>query len=556
MAATALPAGRAAACSLPVALAIGLLAASLYAAAASVRIEGPGPYYDELHQATGAFTHLGSPPDMFSLVNIHGYPLLNMPYSAAIKTHLYGLYLRWSGRFTLRSWRLLGIGFVAVGMIAFCVLGRRALEWWALAVVLALLLTDGTLLLLGRHDFGPVDLAVLLRLLLLGWWLRGVASGAPTLLNSLGLGAIVGVAVLEKLSSVALVPALAVLVLLTRDRDRLKHLAAAAGGVVIGVLPLVAINVASQRIYGYVLSLNTVGSVVGRSPAGFWPHLYSVIGIGAGGRAASIVLGRVESAGGAAERVLLLSTLALALLAAWLRWPAARARWASACALAYVAVIVGFYFFPRSTNVHHWLIGTPFHYLAVALAWGSVRTDAEPGPTARRRLRVAVLAALPIVTVGWIATRVPTWARLERDLARVHTGPLFDPAFATLGRFAARHVDDAIFVASDWGVATQIYCFANGRPRFVHQIFWNRAGVDEIDAAQHASGTDTLYLVRPDPPVRVAPEVTERFERELADDSRWREAPVESEVARLGPIKVRKFVHQEHAAPGSSDGGL
>ena len=64
---------------------LSLLPAVIFLWLSTVRLDAQGLYYDELHQAAGAFAYLGSPPEYFALFTIHGIPLLNMPYSGAIK---------------------------------------------------------------------------------------------------------------------------------------------------------------------------------------------------------------------------------------------------------------------------------------------------------------------------------------------------------------------------------------------------------------------------------------------------------------------------------------
>jgi hypothetical protein len=191
-------------------LGILLLPPLVFLGLATVRLDAQGLYYDELHQATGAFTYLGMPPEMFSSVSIHGLPLLNMPYSGALKTAIYGLYLRFvNPEFSVVSWRMVGISFVAVGLVVFTLLSKRIMSPVPFLVILALILTDTNLLLCTRHDWGPVALGFTLRLVLIGVWLRSEAVEHPSLGSSFALGGLTGIAVFEKLSSVVLVLALA-----------------------------------------------------------------------------------------------------------------------------------------------------------------------------------------------------------------------------------------------------------------------------------------------------------------------------------------------------------
>jgi hypothetical protein len=205
---------------------------------ATVRLDAQGLYYDELHQAAGAFTYLGSPPEYFALFTVRGIPLLNMHYSGAIKTAVYGLYLRFvRPEFSVLSWRLVGIFFVGVGLVAFVLLTHSSLSLVPLVVMLGLLLTDTTVLLGVRHDWGPVALALALRLVLIGMWLRGEGAGQPSIRNSFALGGLVGFAIFEKLSSWVMILALGWILLSSgRRRGCLCGSAAACGGQLV-ILP-------------------------------------------------------------------------------------------------------------------------------------------------------------------------------------------------------------------------------------------------------------------------------------------------------------------------------
>jgi hypothetical protein len=510
-------------------LALGFLAATLWVLLASVRIDAQGPQYDELHQATGAFTWLGSPPEMFCTVAFHRVCVLNMPYSAAIKTNLYGLYLRFvHPRFTLASWRMLGILLIAGGILLFCAAAWPALPAGPMAVFLALLLSDGAVLLDGRFDWGPVAISLLLRLALLGLWMRGEAGeGEPPLRNTAALGALAGLAVFEKLSAVVLVPALAALLLGSARRRSRRHLLAAAAGLVLGAAPLAAVNVATLLRWGRLVSPVGGGAPVPRALGGFLSSTGEYLSLGQGGPFRDFMLGlpRWPWAELLERGLVLAVVLAIAAAAARKGMPPLLRAAASALA-AYAVVWLALPLLGRPTWAHHWILGTPFQYAALALALA-----ARPHSRGDRRA-LALLAAL------WLGLRLPDLASIESALARGSASLAWDPSFASIGEFAESHAGEAVFVASDWGVATQIYCLANGRPGLVREPFWRYHGPGDLDG----DGRRLLYLVRLRNPPLVVPGATERIERDLAADPRWREVPVEPEAASLREVLVRKFV--------------
>jgi hypothetical protein len=535
--------------SRPAAWGLGLGAALLFVVLASVNLEGQGPQYDELHQATGAFTWLGSPPELFcTAVSSPAGPvcLFNMPYSAAFKTHLYGAWLRFvaGGEFSLVSWRLFGILTAAAGFLAFCLLARRALPVWALALFCALVVSDLTVLIDDRFDWGPVAFALLCRMVLLGLWIRGEAAG-PGPGNSFGLGAVAGFATFEKLSSCLLVPAVLWMVLGSPRRRSVRHLAALAVGVAVGAAPLALFNFLVWRTSGKLPSLSAGGLPRDRSFEGFLAYTWDLLTLGQGGIAADFMLGLPPRPWlELAEGILVVAAIGLVALAA----SSLRAsgdepgtpflRLAVVSLLAYASIWIGLWLLPRPTWFHHWILATPFQGAAVVLALVGLRQKSVQvkGHARAFGMALAVVAAL------WLTVRVPAVWRLEKGLARGSFGTAWNPSLAQTGKFAAAHAGPAVFVASDWGVATQIYSYSNGRPWLVYQPFWGYGGPEQLRSIQRNSGKPVLYLVRLDPPRGVVPEATARIERDLAADPAWQEVPVEEEAARLRGVLVRKYL--------------
>lgn len=522
------------------ALALGLLAATLFVALATVRLGAQGPQYDELHQATGAFTWLGSPPELFCLDAFNRVCLLNTTYSGAIKTNLYGLYLRLSGgRFDLGTWRLAGIFLLALGIALFPLLARRGLPLWSLAVFLALLLSDAAVLLFGRFDWGPVSLALALRLAFLGLWLRSVDDPQPSPWTSFGLGALGGLATFEKLSSCLLVLPLGLFLLVDGRRRTRRHGLAALAGLAAGAAPLALVNLGALLTGKGLISLRNVSEPVSRSVPGFAAYLGELASLGQGGRIAEIVLGlpvwRREAGW---EAVLLLAAVLGVAGAALL----GRCRPAGIALASYGAVAVGLYFLPRATSYHHWILATPFQYAALVLALVCL---ARATPSRRQR---GLAIALTVIVTVWVGIRVPNLIAVERAFVRGSASRSWSPALARLGSFAARQADQAVFVAADWGVATQIYCFANGRPGLVYEPYWHALEATDLRAdlrsIQAKSGRRLVYLVRLEPAADVIPGARARVEAALLSDPYWLEVPVEPE-ARLPGVRIRKLLAVE-----------
>ena len=69
--------------------------------------------------------------------------------------------------------------------------------------------------------------------------------------------------------------------------------------------------------------------------------------------------------------------------------------------LAYIVTGVGLHLMPRTTLMHHWLVGTPFQYAAVALAVGVLASQDLQGirPRALRSVLLAGVGGLLLLRV-------------------------------------------------------------------------------------------------------------------------------------------------------------
>jgi hypothetical protein len=523
--------------------ALGLAAAIAFALLASVRLTAQGPQYDELHQAVGAFTWIGAPPPSAFCLDFHGVCVLTTTYSAAIKTNLYGLFLRLSGRgFALADWRWLGILLVAVSFPVFAagahpVLGRREI-----ALFFLLLLTDGSLLLLGRFDSGPVALAFLLRMAMITLWLRGEASDPPRPGNTFALGALAGLATFEKLSSYVLVLALAAMILGDRRRRCRRHLAAALLGLATGALPLLLVNLGWLAKTGELISLRNLR---GRPGLGAPDFVHELLSLGYGGRARRAILGLSRPPWLEIGEAGLLAALLLVALYVSLRWRSPgepilrRARIALG---AFAAVGAGLWAMPRATGAHHWILATPFQYLAIALTLRALPLRDTSGGKRTSGITLTVLVTL------WLGLRLAALGSLESALRRGSASEAWDPSLAQLGRFAAGRPPGTLFVATDWGVATQILCFVNGTPGRVVEPFWDERELEAPEVAAAIHGARTLFLVRLRRETGLFP-VTARMENEIASDPSWRAVLPEAETSGWRAVSLRKYVRSASGAP-------
>src|SRR4029453_14294195 len=183
----------------------------------------------------------------------------------------------------------------------------------------------------------------------------------------------------------------------------------------------------------------------------------------------------------------------------------------------------------------HWILVTPFQYLAIALA-----LRALPWRETGRGRRIAGLT-LAVLTTLWLGLRLAALGSLENALRHGKAPEAWDPPLAALGQFAARRPPGTLFVATDWGVGTQILCFVNGRPGRIVEPFWDDRGGGGPEIAAAIDGAHPLYLVRLRRETGLFP-ITARIEREIAADPLWREVLPEEETSTWRALSLRKYV--------------
>jgi hypothetical protein len=497
---------------------IAALAAIALVLLTAVHLDSQGAYYDELHQAPAAFHYIGSHPAMFTWPH-HGIPLLNMTYSAAIKSTIYGAYLHFiNPQFSIKSWRLLGIAFVAAGLFCFYVMAGPSLPFQSALLFAVLLLTDVSVLITTRHDWGPTALALALRLLLIGLWLS-LASGESQRWKFALVGLVAGVSILEKLSSIVLIAPLGILLITTRGRDKNTWRWAIAG-LTIAMLPLAVGNIATYAMGRGFISISEATTEAGSLSA--FDYFYDYLSLGQGQLPRAHVFGDMPNAWfGWSEAIPLLALLIIIAVAG--------GRLSAALVATYGALAVAFPLIPHPTFVHHWIIATPFQYAAIAVALPALRNHKNA-----YKLFVAVLFCL-------IAMRMPSLIDIEKSFASGKASERYDPAYNRLMQLAAVRSKDALFISSDWGSATQIYCGSNGQDEFVYESFWNEDSAKAVRDITSQTPKRVLYVVTTGIGPQFAAASAATIDG-LTQSGMWRTTPVEAEFANLGPVQIRRFV--------------
>jgi CDP-diglyceride synthetase len=224
------------------------------------------------------------------------------------------------------------------------------------------------------------------------------------------------------------------------------------------------------------------------------------------------------------------------------------ARLAGIGLMAYLSILLLFLCVLRKgSGGHHWLAGTPFQYVSMAMAASLIGRrffiDSSPSPKpsfihgsflARSAVGLFIIFAL---------IRVYSVAALEKDLAARLASPAWDPSYTAVAAYAAKHEKDAGFVAADWGFAPQIYCLSNGAFPVAEPIWsWGyRWGPDLLlrYLAQKPGRPVYVLLRKLEAPVR--PAATEDIVRVVSYLAGGKLLPLEEELKNYRSVQVLKF---------------
>jgi hypothetical protein len=521
--------------------AIGAFFALLYFMLAWNKIDGQGIYYDELHQAPAAFSYIGLPQQLFS-IGFKSLPILNTTYGGAIKSAIYGVYLRLTNKhFSIKSWRALGICIVMMGIIFFSLSARSSLSLPQLALFLAFLCSDPAVILATRHDWGPAALALALRLIFLGIAFNTRLNGKSSVCSTALLGIVVGLSIYEKLSSVAMLVPLALIVLFDAKRHSLKHYAALAGGLAVGAFPLVIVNVGSFVKHKSLVSLSNMSDTAAQTQHSFGGIIWEALAQSNGNIISNFILGIHSPVPDVAE-VVLLSTILVAILAhGFYKWKkeGVMPLW-GIMALSYVGLIAALVALPRSTWAHHWIIITPFQYAAIALWF----------PVAFKNLRyrafnvTKLISAMWIIVVGlFLTSHILSTYNIERAFFEEKASPAWDRSITHLAEFANNHSSNSAFIAAGWGVGIQICCMGNGQRDLIYEPFWKYCGKSDIESIVKNSNKNFFYVISLVHMLDSTQTDTTSESIRLAADSveLWRSIPLDQQTEIFKAVKIKKY---------------
>jgi len=203
----------------------------------------------------------------------------------------------------------------------------------------------------------------------------------------------------------------------------------------------------------------------------------------------------------------------------------------------YFLIFLQLYFLPKNISVHHWIIGTPFQYLAITLFFSGVK---EKTIILRKpNYRVVVI----VLFVVFLLSRIIGLISMENSLSRGDSSILWDISHNQFAQFADSRSNDAFFLLADWGEGNQMVCFMNGKDESILQAFWDYGTLPYLFNSIINSSRKEVYLIFPVHHVFLTPE--EKLfildEANLMLSPEWELVPVELEIGHLRSMEIIKY---------------
>ncbi len=455
---------------------------ALFVALATVALDKPGYYYDEVIFVPVALRVLGQ-CDVDAAVTMRAgcLPLMQtLGYVGAVKAWLHAPIF---AAFGVNVWtvRLPSILVAALALFVLWRFAKRELGTaWAL-LLLTLLATDPVLINHARLDWGPQMIAALMRVVSIAAMWRWLQTGRAHWLAALCAALLVGF--VDKLNFVWVIAALAGATALVAGRLALQHLrtggprqtvlaGVTAALLLVGTVTLVR-RAARLDILGDAGQLDAITQFV--KVWGLYAATFS------GTSVINWVFG-TEAIITWAFNVIALVQLAtaVALLALWRPWTPARQLLAFLTALM-ILLFLAITATRQVGGTHHLVMlwPLPILHLVTLVAIASQHIDGAPAGAMRTtRTTIAttgvVLAGMLLAwNIAWNIRNIDTW-RNDRDYR-----PQFDPAIAKLGTWLdSLGVDRVISV--DWGLHQQLVTLAD-RKRAANYREWTWRLLDAPD---------------------------------------------------------------------------
>jgi len=507
----------------------------------TLNLDAQGPNYDELLLAVPSFTYKGIPVAMFNEFSLAGVPVFANSILGGIKTAIYGSYLVLTdSRFTITGWRFMAIALYTLGLIFFIFKISHVLKRREFLLLVLLIITDIDILINVRFDFGPVAMSFLYKYIFLGLAINTELNKKLNSFLSFLMGLATGLIIFDKLSAVVfLIPYFMFLFHWIKKAILIsKNLYLNIIGLFIGLFPIIITNIyyliRENRLFSTVsLVSNTVYKL---STINLFIKSYFYLGSGFDSIRGMLGQDIIRNTGSFQFYILVLFILVLFIFNFLFLRQKRKIHLSLLFLLSFIFIGLALYLMPQKTYERHFLLGTPFQYISVILIFDLINKI-----KLNKKLKKLLYTSCIIVFTVWISVRTANLILTANYLASGKSSLQWDPSFNEIGVFADKNKADSYFIASDWGVATQIFAYSNGSQNLIFELFPGYHNSGQLRNVIKNSRKKIIYIIGLNPPTQLYRANSQKIETDAKSATYLESVPLEQELRDLKAIRIKKY---------------
>lgn len=497
-------------------------------------MEAQGLYYDEVSFAPAALVFRGIKSEYSVFYSFNGFPLFITSYQGAILSYIYGLYLLlFKTSFSIASWRMFNPFIWSITILIFSILCVRLIKPVQLFVFLFLLISDVSLLLSFRFNFGQVLIPVIASLFIILFALNAVNKNKLRFLDYFIPCFLLGLAIYAKLSAIMLLipTTLIILFLIYKKIANLYNILISLTGLILGVLPVIVLNL------NYLIKDKKFFSLINTeqnhflSASVFFIKLYNFLSIGTGNTLVKSIFAESLFKLNIHTEIILL--LLIIIIFSYLFIRGSNYFLPYFFLSSWITIFLFLYLLPMDTFIYHYLFAVPFLYISISISLNISNLKYKR----TRYVYVLFLIFLSFLTIN----RILNYSNVLNKLSKGSYSEIFHPEYTTLAKLASQKATDSVFIAADWGFGIQIYLFSNGAEKAVYEPFWNYNSIDQLENTILNSGKKYLYLVNHRAPSNIRKENTIKIMSDINKINFLTQVEIEQEFKNLKLFKINKY---------------
>lgn len=516
---------------------ISTLFAIIFLFISTLKLDAQGLYYDELNFAPPALTFKGINADYSIFSSIKGLPIFINSYQGAVMSYPYGLYLKYFNQnFSVISWRLWGILIWTVSIFIFSLLSAKFLKPYQLAIFLAFLLTDNSVTLAIRFNYGPVLIPLISTLIIILAATKIFKGEQLRFYELFVLGFSIGLGIYAKLSSLPLLLPLVLLMIFMFINKRIKNktILMILSGLITGALPVIYFNIKSLILDHNFFSLisTEVNHSFGRQD--FINKTYSFFVSATGNGISSHILGTAYPVFHEFQEIFFIFFFSIFLIVSAVTFYKKIELLPIFSYESFLLIFLIMYLFPMNTSVRHTIIAVPFLYLALATFWEILDKNISEGKKYLKR-------SFSLLIIIWLIMRLFNTYQLTQNLYQGKYSLSWHPEYTKIAQFAGTKIKDSIFVTADWGFTHQLFLFTGVKENTIYEPFWDYTDKNQFFNSIKGSGKQFLYLIYHKYKTPIKPEVTRKIINDINKANFLEKRQIEDEISKFEVIEVKKF---------------